>query len=180
MAKPLIHIFGASGSGTSTLGRFCAETLGYRFMDTDDYFWLPTNPPYTTSRDREKRLQLIRSDYDKSSGAVLSGSLVGWGDPLIALFTLAVRMITPTDVRMERLHIRESDKFGARIEPGGDMYKDHLEFMAWAERYDTAGFEQRSKVEHDEWEKGLPCPVIHVDGTMPCDEIFVEIKKALW
>lgn len=39
--KNVIHIFGASGAGTSTLGRkICAE-LGYRFMDTDDYFWLP-------------------------------------------------------------------------------------------------------------------------------------------
>ena len=180
MAKPFIHIFGASGSGTSTLGRFCAETLGYRFMDTDDYFWLPTDPPYTTSRDPEKRLQMIRADFDKSSGAVLSGALIPWGDPLIPLFTLVVRVVTPTDVRMERLKIRESDAFGSRIEPGGDMYEDHLEFMAWAERYDTAGLEQRSKVLHDAWEKSLPCPVIRVDGTKPCDEIFSDIKNALW
>ena len=44
----VIHIYGASGSGTSTLGRKISEELGYKFMDTDDYFWLPTDPKYTT------------------------------------------------------------------------------------------------------------------------------------
>lgn len=49
----LIHIFGASGSGTSTLGRAVAAGLGWRFLDTDDFFWLPTDPPFTTPRPRE-------------------------------------------------------------------------------------------------------------------------------
>ena len=40
--KNVIHIYGASGSGTSTLGRKLSEELGYKFMDTDDYFWFPT------------------------------------------------------------------------------------------------------------------------------------------
>jgi len=43
MYKSVIHIYGASGSGTSTLGIFISEQLGYTFMDTDDYFWIPTN-----------------------------------------------------------------------------------------------------------------------------------------
>ncbi len=50
MEKKVIHLYGASGSGTSTIGRYISETSGYYFMDTDDYFWEPTNPPYTTKR----------------------------------------------------------------------------------------------------------------------------------
>ena len=38
MYKSVIYIYGASGSGTSTLGKFISEQLGYTFMDTDDYF----------------------------------------------------------------------------------------------------------------------------------------------
>ena len=41
--KNVIHIFGASGSVTTTLGKKICDELGYRFMDTDDYFWLLTN-----------------------------------------------------------------------------------------------------------------------------------------
>lgn len=48
--KPLIHIYGASGSGTSTLGRYLAEQFQYAFLDSDDYFWLPTDPKFTTKR----------------------------------------------------------------------------------------------------------------------------------
>lgn len=34
----VIHIFGASGSGTTTLGDAIDETLGYKHLDVDDYF----------------------------------------------------------------------------------------------------------------------------------------------
>lgn len=78
--KPLIHIYGASGSGTSTLGRYLAEQFQYAFLDADDYFWLPTDPKFTTKRPIEQRVPLIRQDIAAAkNGAVLSGSLVGWG-----------------------------------------------------------------------------------------------------
>lgn len=47
--KQIIHIFGASGSGTSTLGQAIRDALGYRWMDTDDYFWLPSIRPIRKS-----------------------------------------------------------------------------------------------------------------------------------
>jgi hypothetical protein len=40
-----IHILGAAGSGTPTLGRTLAERLQYPHFDTDAYFWVPTDPP---------------------------------------------------------------------------------------------------------------------------------------
>lgn len=53
MYRSVIHIYGASGSGTSTLGRFISEQLGYTFMDTDNYLWLPTNSKYTIKREKQ-------------------------------------------------------------------------------------------------------------------------------
>lgn len=41
-----IHITGASGSGTTTLGRALAQALGWRYLDADRYYWLPTSPPF--------------------------------------------------------------------------------------------------------------------------------------
>lgn len=38
-----IHILGASGVGTSTLGKALADKLNYCHLDTDDYYWLPQN-----------------------------------------------------------------------------------------------------------------------------------------
>ena len=164
MYKSAIHIYGASGSGTSTLGKFISEQLGYTFMDTDDYFWLPTNPKYTKKRDKAERLQMMEKDILKSDKSVISGSLVDWGDNLIPYFTLAVRVITGSKVRIDRLREREKRYFGSRIEIGGDMYQNHLEFIEWAASYDTGDVTMRSKVKHDDWQRLLRCRQIIVNG----------------
>ncbi len=74
MAKEVIHIYGASGSGTSTLGRYLGDKLGYFFMDTDDYFWLPTDPPYTKKRDKALRLEMMKHDLAQTDKAVIRSS----------------------------------------------------------------------------------------------------------
>ena len=125
MVDRVIHILGASGSGTTTLGKYISNRLGYFFMDTDDYFWMPTNPPYTIKRDIAQRLVLMKNDIAKWKKVVIAGSLVDWGDELIPLFTLVIRMETEAKVRIERLKKREEERFGKRIEPGGDMYEHH-------------------------------------------------------
>lgn len=39
---PILHIYGASGSGTTTLGRTLQEQLGYTQLDREDYL-LPSS-----------------------------------------------------------------------------------------------------------------------------------------
>lgn len=174
--KNVIHIYGASGSGTSTLGRKICEELGYKFMDTDDYFWLPTNPQYTTKRSTEERLALMKKDISENSNVVISGSLAGWGDELIPLFTLAVRLVTDTEIRIERIKVREKQKFGDRIMPDGDMYEHHMEFLEWAREYDTGSVNMRSKAKHDEWQKLLLCKQIVLDGADVLDDNFRKVQ----
>jgi adenylate kinase family enzyme len=74
-----IHILGASGSGTTTLGRALAARLQCPYFDTDDYFWLPTNPPFIRQRERTERQQLLMNDVTTHDAWVVSGSLCGWG-----------------------------------------------------------------------------------------------------
>ena len=73
----IIHIFGASGSGTTTLARVINETFGHTHLDTDDYFWTPTDPPYTTKRTPYERQELLKVDIAKNEKCVISGSLCG-------------------------------------------------------------------------------------------------------
>ncbi len=179
MAKNVIHIYGASGSGTSTLGRKICKELGYTFMDTDNYFWLPTNPKYTTKRTKEERVSMMKTDIKKADNVVISGSLVGWGDELIPLFTLVIRLETATDIRIARLKKREKEAFGERIEVGGDMYEHHNEFIEWAKEYDTGGIDMRSKARHDEWQKLLQCEQIMLNGADDLDANYEVVKKIL-
>ena len=71
--KHIIHIYGASGSGTSTLGSALCAALGFTFMDTDDYYWLPTEPLYTQKRDRAERITRMRQDIARADHAVVAG-----------------------------------------------------------------------------------------------------------
>lgn len=179
MTRQVIHLYGASGSGTSTIGKFISDKKGYFFMDTDDYFWEPTDPPYTTKRNVSDRIALMKNDIERKEGVVVSGSLVGWGDELIPLFTLAVRVETATAVRIERLKKREREHFGSRIDIGGDMYEIHRKFIDWAASYDTGGLDMRSRAEHDEWQKLLQCPCISLDGSLPLEKNFEIIQRNL-
>lgn len=179
MDKQVIHIYGASGSGTSTLGRYISNKLGYFFMDTDDYFWEATDPPYQVKRNIPDRIAWMKNDIAKHDKVVISGSLVDWGDVLIPLFTLAIRVETDTLIRIDRLKRREREHFGSRIDPGGDMYENHRAFLDWAASYDQGDLNMRSKSKHDEWQKQLQCPMILLDGQLPVEKNFEVIKADL-
>ncbi|CCX37160.1 shikimate kinase [Clostridium sp. CAG:1013] len=179
MKKQVVHIFGASGSGTSTLGREICRKLGFRFLDTDDFYWMPTDPKFTQKRPPEQRVELMREEILKPGSAVVSGSLVDWGDPLIPLFTLAVRLQADTQLRIQRLKQRERQEFGSRIDPGGDMYQDHLAFLEYAQGYDAGGMDMRSKAKHDAWQQLLLCPLLVLDGGGDLEENFAAVKTAL-
>ncbi|WP_161496504.1 GrpB family protein [Clostridium thermosuccinogenes] len=171
----VIHILGASGSGTTTLGKAISEKYGFKHLDTDDFYWLPTDPKYTSKREPSERQRLLAEAIEKAERCVISGSLCSWGDMFIPKFELVILVETPTEVRIERLKQREFNHFGDRILPGGDMYQNHIEFLEWAARYDTAGVEQRSRALHAEWLKKVNCPVILVDGTKPVSEILKKV-----
>jgi adenylate kinase family enzyme len=165
-----IHILGASGSGTTTLGQALAARLQCPHFDTDDYFWLPTDPPFTHQRERTERQQLLLENITAQDSWVVSGSLCGWGDVAIPLFGLVVFLAIPRDIRMERLHRREHERFGERILPGGDMYELSQAFLAWAASYDEGGLDIRSRQLHEEWLGTLPCPIICFEGQYTIEE----------
>ena len=176
-----IHILGASGSGTTTLGRALAERLQCPHFETDDYCWVPTDPPYTKQRERTERQQLLMDDVTVHDSWVVSGSLCGWGDVAIPLFELVVFLWIPYEVRMARLRRRELARFGERILPGGDMYEISQVFLTWAAAYDEGGFDMRSRRRHDQWLSTLPCPILCFEGEYTIEEqlavLMVEIQR---
>lgn len=46
-----IHITGASGSGTTTLGKAIAKKYGIKHFDTDDFYWQKTKIPFTKKKE---------------------------------------------------------------------------------------------------------------------------------
>lgn len=178
--KHVIHIFGASGSGTTTLGKKICDELGYTLMDTDDYFWLPTEPKFTLKRPIKERVELMTRDINRSENVVISGSLTDWGDILIPYFTLAIRIELEHNLRIERLIKREKERYGSRIELDGDLYQKHIEFVEWAKSYDNGGMDIRSKKKHDEWQKLLTCEVLYLDGADTLQNNYEKVRKVIY
>ena len=175
-----IHIFGASGSGTTTLGSLLAKRLRIPHFDTDQYFWIKTKIPFTEKREVNERVKLLKTDLENHSSWILSGSLCGWGDFAIHMFTLVVFLWIPHELRMARLKKREIDRYGLEaISPGGWFHENHQEFMAWAEKYDLGGEDMRSRTVHEQWISKLPGKTIKLEQPLPALELAVSVEEVL-
>ena len=175
-----IHIMGASGAGVTSLGRALADALAISHHDTDDYFWRPTNPPYTEMREVADRLRLMGEVFLDRSDWVLSGSLDDWGAPLIPFFDSVVFLYVPTAIRIQRLRARESRRFGIdAVAPGGPLHDQVEEFIEWASHYDDGTREGRNLARHQAWLATLPCRVMRLDGTRPLPDLVSEITSVI-
>lgn len=177
MTARRIHLVGASGSGTTTLGRALAQHLGCPHVDTDDYFWLPTEPKFEQIRDRAERQALLGPELDRHPAWVLSGSLCGWGDPFIPRFELVIFCAVPTGARIARLRERERERYGdAAVAPGGPRRAKYEAFLAWAASYEDGPATERSRAMHEAWLAALPCPVLRLEDV---DDVDTRVKRVL-
>jgi adenylate kinase family enzyme len=160
-----VHITGASGCGTTTLGRALATRLGWGVLDADDFFWMPTVPPYRQKRERTERLAMVTQAISANPKVVLSGSICGWGAELEGAFDLVVFLTVRKELRLERLRERELRKLG-RLDQ---------EFMLWAAQYDEGGLDMRSRALHERWLAGQVCPVVRLDGERPVHDLVATV-----
>lgn len=164
-----IHITGASGSGTSTLGAALAAAVGGVHLEADDYYWLPTAPPFTTKRDRAERLSLLLQDIHASQLAVLAGSVAEWGRDLEDCFDLIVFLCLDTPTRVARLQRRETERFG-HVNPA---------FLEWAAQYDEGSLPGRSLARQRAWLGARSCPVIELRSDVSVEELVATVVQAL-
>jgi adenylate kinase family enzyme len=169
--KPLrLHILGPSGSGTTTLARALCPALGLSLFDSDDYYWMPDEIPFSRKRNVEQRRELLSRDALPAGRWVVSGSMLGWGDFLMPALDMAIYLWKDPETRRQRLSARETERFGERIAPGGPQRKAFESFIEWAVSYDSGGMGMRSKASEEEWMARLSCPVLRIEGEMSVEE----------
>lgn len=166
-----IIILGANGSGKSTLGRKLAGVLNWAHFDAEDYCFIKTDIPYTVTRPDRERNEMLLSDIRKHKTFVMSGDISGWGAEFTSMFGLAVFLTAPVDIRLRRIEEREYARWGDRVRRGGDMYEGRQRFRAFAAARDTAQLERQASA--------YRCPLLHVDGTKPLEEITDIILRKL-
>lgn len=174
-----LHIFGASGTGASTIGRAVAERYDLLLLDADEFYWEPTDPPFVKTRPIEERWRLMFEKIGDCDRWVIAGSIDSWSEPFLSLFDVVFFLDVPTAIRLDRLRRREQKDFGARIEPGGDMHEIYTEFIDFASKYDAGTSYGRNRQRHEEWMKGVQCPLIRIAGAFPIANILTRIDSAL-
>jgi adenylate kinase family enzyme len=174
-----IHVLGASGSGTSTLGAALARRLGVPHTDADSLYWLPTDPPFTTPRPQQERQALLLRTLPATEPWVFSGAATRWTAPLEPHYHLVVFLRLDPAVRMARLRQREAAHHGDRILPNGDMAAINAAFIAWAESYDTAGSLRHGLLTHEAWLADQPAPVLRLDSRSPVPQLVAAVLTRL-
>lgn len=166
-----VHLFGTSGSGVTTLGRRLANELAYPYFDTDDYFWLKTDPPFRERRSAAQRNALLTDDLQSHSGWLLGGSVISWGEEWLTAFDMAIFVWTPPAIRMVRLQKRELERYGTIILEDEERKRQYDAFIAWALDYDFGKADTgRTRMAHEMWMKKLACPLLRIEDDATVDE----------
>lgn len=163
-----VHIVGASGAGTTTLGAALAAGVGVPYLDTDTFFWEPTDPPFTRRRPAAARNAQLQQALAAAASWVLGGSVLGWDLPLPYPFDLAVFLWVPPALRLSRLAARELARYGPVIHAEPARHVQYQAFMAWAASYDEEppppSRPGRTLRNHERWLQTLPGPVLEIRG----------------
>jgi adenylate kinase family enzyme len=174
---PRIHITGASGTGTTALGRALAGRLRIPHFDSDDYYWIPTVPPYRIRRDKAVRDARLDEDLASFADWVWSGSALSWNiQPAV---TLCVFLTVPRELRLTRLRAREQAAFELPYVSHEERDAELEVFLAWAASYDDGGMTGRTLARHEAWLAGLSIPVLRIDGDTTTEQRVERVVDAL-
>lgn len=162
-----IQIIGAAGTGKTTLGKMLATELGVPHFDADDFFHLPTDPPFQQQRTDPEFNALLDREVASFESWVLTGGVRTWVPRAERAFSTIVFLYLPPDVRLERVLRREQERYGARIAAGGDMEESHRAFMKWAAGYDDSSAPGSNTLAlHEERLRNATCPVLRLLGPL--------------
>ena len=170
MKSARIHIMGASGAGVTSLGRALADATAIPHHDTDDYYWQPTIPPYRQVREIPE-MRLMRELFLPRADRVLSGSLEGWGDEVVAQLDLVVFLSTPGKFACSACAPARPGTSGTEgVYPGGWRHQETEDFIEWASHYED-GSRGPQMARHQAWLAAQPCPVLRLDGSRPLPQL---------
>ena len=168
--KMKILIIGASGSGTTTLGKELEKKTNFRHLDVDDYYWKKTDPPFQEKIPLEERNRNLKNDFKEIENTIVSGSMVSWGKEWESAFDLVIFIWLNNSLRMSRLRIRESERYGEKLLTDKEIQQRSKKFLEWANKYESPDFKGRSLKVHNDWIESLDCKVMRLSGSADLKE----------
>ncbi len=170
-----IIVCGLNGSGKSTLGKALAKKLQFHFIDNEDLFFPKSDPQYiyAAPRTHKEVEQLLWDEIMAHENYVFAAVKGDYGERIYPYFKYAVLIDVPKGIRMQRVKDRSFQKFGKRMQSGGDLYEAEERFFEFVE--------SRPEGLVEDWLKHIKCPILRVDGTklieQNVDYIIDQIKE---
>lgn len=174
-----IYIFGASGTGTTTLGKVIAQRYNIKHVDSDDVFWHPTEVPYQKIRTNDEQLNELKKQLPSGSSWVLSGSIDLWEDYLKEETTHLFFLTLNDSTRIERIIVRERSRFGKRIDKEGDLYETHLAFINWTKSYFISSTEKSNYDIHLKWYRDFKLAKAMINTDVEVENLMKEVTIIL-
>ena len=175
----IILVMGASGSGTTTIGNLIAKEKGFDILESDFFKWEQTTPPFQKMRSQEESYKILLDKIKKSKNLVITGSL--HSNPLAFKYIdMIFYLYAPTEVRLKRIEQRDIDSGRNSRQVGGEIEKEYLDFLWYAENYDYLGFEGRSKKSQQYViENCKNAKTITIDTNRSIEKIMKEIMECI-
>lgn len=140
----IIHVMGASGTGTSTIGELLGRELGYDVIESDFYKWKQTVPEFQVMRPIEESNKLLMDKINSSKNLVITGSL--HSNPVtFDYIDLIIYLKCPTFIRMRRIKKRDVAIGRNSLKEEGAVKENFLGFLYLAKNYNKLGLDKRSK-----------------------------------
>lgn len=157
-------ICGGNGAGKSTLGRLLARKTGWPFFDVEDYYFPDKDSDYAYghARTREEVTALLLHDLRTHEHVLFAAVKGDFGPEVMALFTGAVVLYAPKELRLRRVRERSRLRFGERMLPGGDLYEQEERFFDMVQR--------RSDQAVEDALAQLTVPILRLDATQPVEQ----------
>lgn len=171
--KYRIVLCGGNGAGKSTLGKELAKRLNIRFMDIEHYYFPVSNADYAygCSRTQEEVTALLLEDMKRTDDFVLAAVKADYSPEISRMFTHAVYIDVPKEVRMNRIRQRSFLKFGERMQPGGDLFEREQRFFDLVQN--------RTDEPILKWIDSMEIPMIRIDGLRSVEENLEQVVHRL-
>ena len=159
-----VMVCGLNGCGKNTLGKALAERMSCHFIDNERLYFPKTNAddPYAAPRTHDEVVRLLEEEIAVHERFVFAAVKGDYGTVAPLCYRYAVLIEVPRALRLQRVYNRSYQKFGSRMEPGGDLYESDKRF------YDMVAARPEDYAER--WVSTLSCPIIRVDGRKPVGE----------
>jgi|SRR6056297_75713 len=159
-----VMVFGGSGVGKTTLASEVAVRVGFKHLDSDDYYWKQTRPTFQGKRSFFSRNRKIKVDFKKYDDVIISGCMMTWGKEWHSAFDMAVFIRLENELRLARLRKREIQRYGKALKHDNKVKENSKLFLEWAKLYENPNYKGNTLFSHEKWMKSCNSQVLRLDG----------------